>query len=38
MKKWVQFDLPYIQNWSLMMDLRILTWTTFNSWVGKNVY
>lgn len=38
MKKRVQFDLHYIQNWSLLMDLRILIWTTFNGWAGKNVY
>jgi putative colanic acid biosynthesis UDP-glucose lipid carrier transferase len=38
MKKRVQFDLHYIQNWSLLMDFRILAWTTFNGWTGKNAY
>jgi putative colanic acid biosynthesis UDP-glucose lipid carrier transferase len=38
MKKRVQYDLHYIQNWSLLMDLRILAWTTFNGWTGKNAY
>jgi putative colanic acid biosynthesis UDP-glucose lipid carrier transferase len=38
MEKRVQFDLHYIQNWSLLMDFRILAWTTFNGWTGKNAY
>jgi len=38
MKKRVQFDLHYIQNWSLLMDFRIVAWTTFNGWTGKNAY
>ena len=38
MEKRVQFDLYYIQNWSLLMDMRILVWTTFKGWTGKNAY
>ena len=38
MEKRVQFDLYYIQNWSLLMDVRILLWTTFKGWTGKNAY
>ncbi|HYD78472.1 MAG TPA: undecaprenyl-phosphate glucose phosphotransferase [Paucimonas sp.] len=38
MAKRVQFDLHYIQNWSLWMDLKIIVWTAFKGWTGDNVY
>lgn len=38
MKNRVQFDLHYIQNWSLIMDFRILIWTAFKGWSGKSAY
>lgn len=38
MAKRVQFDLHYIQNWSLWMDVRIIVWTAFRGWTGKNAY
>ncbi|HJW57780.1 MAG TPA: undecaprenyl-phosphate glucose phosphotransferase [Burkholderiaceae bacterium] len=38
MAKRVQFDLHYIQNWSLWMDVRIIIWTAFKGWTGKNAY
>lgn len=38
MEKRVQFDLHYIQNWSFLMDFRILVWTTFKGWTGKNAF
>lgn len=38
MEKRVQYDLHYIQNWSLLMDFRILVWTTFKGWSGNNAY
>lgn len=38
MAKRVQFDLDYIQNWSLWMDIRIIAWTAFKGWTGKNAY
>lgn len=34
----VQFDLYYIRNWSFRMDLRIIIWTAFKGWTGKNAY
>jgi putative colanic acid biosynthesis UDP-glucose lipid carrier transferase len=38
MEKRVQFDLHYIQNWSFLMDFRILLWTAFKGWSGKTAY
>ncbi|RJG05777.1 undecaprenyl-phosphate glucose phosphotransferase [Noviherbaspirillum cavernae] len=38
MAKRVQFDLHYIQNWSLWMDIRIIAWTAFKGWTGANAY
>ncbi|MDY7547894.1 undecaprenyl-phosphate glucose phosphotransferase [Glaciimonas sp. GNP009] len=38
MEKRVQFDMHYIQNWSLLMDLRIVIWTAFKGWTGENAY
>lgn len=34
----VKFDLYYIQNWSLLMDIRIIAWTAVRGWTGKNAY
>jgi putative colanic acid biosynthesis UDP-glucose lipid carrier transferase len=34
----VQFDLHYIQNWSLWMDIRIIIWTAFRGWTSENAY
>jgi putative colanic acid biosynthesis UDP-glucose lipid carrier transferase len=38
MAKRVQFDLHYIQHWSLWMDVRIIIWTAFKGWTGNNAY
>jgi len=38
MEKRVQFDLYYIKNWSLWMDVRIILWTAFKGWTGNNAY
>jgi putative colanic acid biosynthesis UDP-glucose lipid carrier transferase len=34
----VQFDLYYMQHWSIWMDLRIVLWTACKGWTGKQVY
>jgi putative colanic acid biosysnthesis UDP-glucose lipid carrier transferase len=38
MAKRVEFDLHYIQNWSLWMDIKIIVWTAFKGWTGSNAY
>jgi putative colanic acid biosynthesis UDP-glucose lipid carrier transferase len=38
MAKRVQFDLHYIQNWSLWMDLKIIAWTALKGWTSDNAY
>lgn len=38
MRKRVEYDLFYIENWSLLFDLRILIMTLFVGFVHKNAY
>ena len=38
MRKRVEYDLHYIDNWSLWFDLRILLLTPFVGFVNKNAY
>lgn len=38
MQKRIEFDLEYIQNWSLMMDFQILLATFGKGFVNKNAY
>lgn len=38
MEKRIQFDLEYIQHWSLWMDVRIVFTTIFKGFVGKTAY
>ena len=38
MKKRVEYDIAYIQNWSLWLDLKIIVVTIFNGFRGKNAY
>jgi Undecaprenyl-phosphate glucose phosphotransferase len=37
-KKRVECDLYYIQNWTFGFDLRIILWTIFLVLIGKNAY
>ena len=38
MRRRVQFDLHYIENWSLLFDLKILALTVFTGFVHENAY
>lgn len=38
MQKRVEFDLYYIENWSLIFDLKIIFLTVFQGFVNKNAY
>lgn len=38
MRKRVEYDLYYIENWSLSFDLRIILLTVFKGFVNKNAY
>lgn len=38
MRKRVEFDLAYIRNWSLFLDLKIILMTMLRGFTGKNVY
>jgi len=38
MKKRVEFDMEYIQNWTLWFDLKIVFLTVIHGFVGKNAY
>ena len=38
MKKRVQYDLWYLENWSLGLDLKIIFLTAVKGFFGKNVY
>jgi Undecaprenyl-phosphate glucose phosphotransferase len=34
----VEFDIYYLENWSLMFDLKIIALTMFKGFIGKEVY
>jgi undecaprenyl-phosphate glucose phosphotransferase len=38
MKKRIEYDLNYIQSWSLHLDLKIIGQTIFRGFVGRNAY
>ncbi|MFT5676886.1 MAG: putative colanic acid biosynthesis UDP-glucose lipid carrier transferase [Paraglaciecola sp.] len=38
MEKRIEFDLHYIKNWSLWLDIKIIFLTIFKGFVGQNAY
>jgi putative colanic acid biosynthesis UDP-glucose lipid carrier transferase len=38
MEKRIEYDLAYIKNWSLLLDVKIILLTLFKGFSGKNVY
>jgi putative colanic acid biosynthesis UDP-glucose lipid carrier transferase len=38
MEKRIEFDLYYIRNWSLLLDIKIVYLTIFKGFVNKNAY
>jgi putative colanic acid biosynthesis UDP-glucose lipid carrier transferase len=38
MEKRIEFDLKYINNWSLLWDLKIIFLTIFKGFINKNAY
>ena len=38
MKKRIEFDLHYIRNWSIILDIKIIFLTIFKGFVNKNAY
>ena len=38
MEKRIEFDLDYLRNWSIFLDIKIVFLTIFRGFTGKNVY
>ena len=38
MSRRVDCDLYYLQNWSVLFDLKIVAMTVFKGFVGRNTY
>jgi len=36
--KRIEYDLYYLQNWSLIFDLRIIVMTIFSALIDRNAY
>ncbi|MBQ9765671.1 MAG: undecaprenyl-phosphate glucose phosphotransferase [Lachnospiraceae bacterium] len=37
-KKRIEYDLYYIENWSLLLDIKIMILTVFKGFINKNAY
>lgn len=38
MQRRVEYDLYYIEHWSLWLDIKIILMTLFKGWAGRNAY
>jgi len=38
MQKRIEFDLEYIRNWSILLDIKIIFLTIFKGFINKNAY
>jgi putative colanic acid biosynthesis UDP-glucose lipid carrier transferase len=38
MARRIELDLHYLQNWSLLLDLRIIVQTALTGFTGRNAY
>ena len=38
LKKGIEYDLYYIENWTLGLDIKILFLTVFKGFINKNAY
>ena len=38
MQKRIEFDLHYIRNWSIILDIKIIFLTCFKGFFNKNAY
>ncbi len=38
LKKRIEYDLHYVNNWSLWLDLKIILLTAFRGWKNRNAY
>jgi putative colanic acid biosynthesis UDP-glucose lipid carrier transferase len=38
MQKRVEYDLYYIEHWSLWLDVKIILRTMVSAWISRNAY
>ena len=38
LEKRIEYDLYYIENWSLLLDIKIIFLTFFQGFINKNAY